>query len=49
MYLLSHLEQVSVIQLKASLHQNVLVRVAHHVANAQLMDKESFKVRVYFN
>lgn len=49
MYLLSHLEQVSVIQLKASLHQNVLVRVAHHVSNAQLMDKESFKVRVYFN
>lgn len=49
MYLLSHLEQVSIMQLKASLHQNVLVRVAHHVANAQLMDKESFKVRVYFN
>lgn len=49
MYLLSHLEQVSIMQLKASLHQNVLIRVAHHVANAQLMDKESFKVRVYFN
>ncbi|KAK7854440.1 midasin [Quercus suber] len=43
MYLLSHLEQVSVMHLKASLHQNVIVRVAHHVANAQLMDKDSFK------
>ncbi|KAL4625562.1 hypothetical protein ACB092_05G035400 [Castanea dentata] len=37
-------DKVSVMQLKASLHQNVLVRVAHHVANAQLMDKESFKL-----
>ncbi|KAK9989956.1 hypothetical protein SO802_024941 [Lithocarpus litseifolius] len=36
-------KEVSVMQLKASLHQNVLVRVAHHVANAQLMDKDSFK------
>ncbi|KAK7851949.1 midasin [Quercus suber] len=43
MYLLSHLEQVSVKHLKASLHQNVIVRVAHHVANAQLVDKDSFK------
>nr|POE97497.1 putative inactive poly [adp-ribose] polymerase sro1 [Quercus suber] len=36
-------EKVSVKHLKASLHQNVIVRVAHHVANAQLVDKDSFK------
>ncbi len=49
MYLLSRLDQISVMQPKAALHHNVLVRVAHYVANAKLMDKESFKVRIYLN
>ncbi|OMO78608.1 hypothetical protein CCACVL1_14268 [Corchorus capsularis] len=37
-------EKVSVLQLKASVYNNVLVRVAHSVATAKLMDNESFTV-----
>ncbi|KAK9282811.1 hypothetical protein L1049_011033 [Liquidambar formosana] len=33
---------VSVLRLKAAVHQNILVRVAHHVANGQLLDNASF-------
>ncbi|KAJ7963223.1 Midasin [Quillaja saponaria] len=33
---------VSVMQIKASILQNILVLVAHSVANAKLMDKQSF-------
>ncbi|XP_040370504.1 midasin isoform X3 [Rosa chinensis] len=36
--------RVSVTQLKAALYQNILVRVAHFVTNARLMDCESFKL-----
>ncbi|XP_050383797.1 midasin isoform X3 [Argentina anserina] len=36
--------QVSVTQLKGALYQNILVRVAHFVTNARLIDCESFKI-----
>ncbi|KAM1135785.1 hypothetical protein TB1_033293 [Malus domestica] len=37
-------DMISVSQLKASLHRNIVVRVAHFVANAWLMDYASFMV-----
>ncbi|KAG7997478.1 hypothetical protein I3843_01G213100 [Carya illinoinensis] len=37
-------DKVSVMQLQAALHHHILVRVAHSVANSQLMDNESFKI-----
>ncbi|XP_022715201.1 midasin isoform X4 [Durio zibethinus] len=37
-------ENVSVFQLKAALYNNVLVRVAHSVATAKLVDNVSFKL-----
>ncbi|XVF27001.1 hypothetical protein REPUB_Repub14bG0069100 [Reevesia pubescens] len=37
-------ERVSVLQLKAALYNNVLVRVVHSVATAKLMDNASFKL-----
>ncbi|XP_017978548.1 PREDICTED: midasin [Theobroma cacao] len=37
-------EKVSILQLKASLYKNCLVRVAHSVATAKLMDSASFKL-----
>ncbi|XVE88663.1 hypothetical protein DITRI_Ditri19aG0087500 [Diplodiscus trichospermus] len=37
-------EKVSVLQLKAALYNNVLVRVAHSMATAKLMDNASFKL-----
>jgi hypothetical protein len=36
-------------QLEAALNRNILVRVAHSVANTRLMDIESFKVRTDLN
>jgi hypothetical protein len=36
-------------QLEAALNHNILVRVAHSVANSRLMDIESFKVRINLN
>ncbi|KAJ4717838.1 Midasin [Melia azedarach] len=34
--------QGSVLQLRAAVHQNILIRVAHSIANARWMDKASF-------
>lgn len=34
-------------QLRAAVHQNILIRVAHSIANARWMDKASFMVTVF--
>ncbi|KAK9066170.1 hypothetical protein SSX86_013491 [Deinandra increscens subsp. villosa] len=37
-------EEGSVLQLKASIHQNILLRVAHYVTQARFLDDASFKL-----
>ncbi|KAK1434225.1 hypothetical protein QVD17_11144 [Tagetes erecta] len=37
-------DEVSVLQLKASIHQNILLRVVHYVSQAHFLDNVSFKL-----